>query len=112
MTERSAHDEGLAVDASFDRVVGQLAIRGELTGETKEQLWDAVAAAVEQGVKLVRIDLDQVTSLDSSGLTQLLLTQQRLAASDVGVQLANVPPRLARIMEVTRTDSIFDIVSY
>jgi anti-sigma B factor antagonist len=104
--------EGLAIEASLvEQVFVLLDLRGELTGESRAPLQDAVASAVDHGVKLVRVDLAHVGFMDSSGLSQLILTQEWLAARGVGLQLANVPLRVAKVMRVTRTDMIFDIES-
>jgi anti-anti-sigma factor len=87
-------------------------LRGELTGESKAALQKAVTSAVEHGVTLLCLDLNRVTFMDSSGLAQLVVTRQRLRDNGVGMQLSNVPSGVAKIMRLTRTDSIFGIANY
>jgi len=91
----ATEDGGLVV-----RVSGELDLtaRGDLVDR-------AVALMTAADVTRLSIDLTQVTFCDSSGLGALL--DIRRAAGDAGVEmvLRNVPPPVARLLDLTDVDS-------
>jgi anti-sigma B factor antagonist len=87
---------------------GELVVRvsGELDLTARGALVDrAMEPMATAHVARLAIDLTQVTFCDSSGLGALL--DIRRAAGDAGVEmvLRNVPPPVARLLDLTDVDS-------
>lgn len=78
-------------------------------GEPEERMNSAVARLVEEGHVHILIDLAGVTAMDSSGVDTLVrawrLTQQRGGA----MKLANVPPRVKTLLELTGLSGVWEI---
>ncbi|GGQ43062.1 STAS domain-containing protein [Couchioplanes azureus] len=71
------------LSASVDQEVLRLSLRGDIDFANAELITDAIREAVVQGrPKLVRLDVAEVTFLDSSGLGALVAA--RRAAMDCG----------------------------
>jgi anti-anti-sigma factor len=81
-----------------------LSLRGELdiaaTPRLREHV-DEVAAG-----SLV-IDFSEATFIDSAVLKELLRARAELAARDVRLMLAAVPPPIRRLLDLTRTSELF-----
>ncbi len=81
-------------------------VSGELDISARATLVDRVVGPMMAGdVTRLAIDLAQVTFCDSSGLGALL--DVRRAAGDAGIEmvLRNVPPAVARVLDLTDVDS-------
>ena len=61
----------------------------------------------ERGRALV-VDLAETTFIDSAVLKELLRARAELAASDVRLILAAVPPPVRRLLDLTRTSELFE----
>jgi len=55
------------------------------------------------------IDFSRVKQIDSAGLNILLRCMVKIARRDGAVQLGEVSPEAATMLELTRMDSIFDL---
>lgn len=100
MTRRVMHGIAL-VDLQGPPTAGAAADDGSLRA--------AVAALAEAGYMEIAVNLDGVTCLDARGLGELVLALQ--AARDRGGRLTLVapPPRVQRLLSVTRLDTVFDL---
>lgn len=97
---------------SPDRQTRVVALRGEVDVATVEALRDAMAPATEDpGVRLVVVDLVEVTFIDSSGLMILLNGLRRLVRRGARLVLACSNPTVLRLFEATKTDATFEIVA-
>lgn len=94
--------------ASEDGVV-TVAVDGELDIATAPSLESAVADAFSQGDGPVELDLAAVPFMDSTGLRCLLGARRRSEDSGRPLRLRNVGPRVARVLEMTGADSLFDV---
>lgn len=87
-----------------------IALRGELDVATVGRLRASLAKATEEGaVRLVVVDLGEVTFIDSTGLMTLLNGLRRLVRRDARLVLACHNPTVLRLFEATRTDATFEI---
>ncbi|MFJ3231156.1 STAS domain-containing protein [Streptomyces sp. NPDC086787] len=84
---------------------GTLAVRvaGELDYDTSD---DLVRAVVDQltphaGLRDVHLDFDQLTWIDSTGLSALLMIHRRTTAIGATLRLDNRPECLERMLRVT-----------
>lgn len=80
-------------------------ITGELDLTARPALTDQVTDEAEKrGVGRIAIDLAQVTFCDSSGLGALLDIRQAADDDDIAMVLRNVPPQVARLLDLTDAD--------
>jgi stage II sporulation protein AA (anti-sigma F factor antagonist) len=92
-------------DRSAVAGVSVVALRGELDVAAAPVL----RARVDQvGVGALVIDFAQTTFIDSAVLRELLRARAELAARDVRLVLAGVPPPVQRLLDLTRTCELFD----
>lgn len=88
-----------------------IALRGELDVATVGRLREALGSAIEDPrVRLVVVDLVEVTFIDSTGLMTLLNALRRLVRRGARLVLACSNPTVLRLFEATRTDATFEIV--
>lgn len=85
-----------------------LCLQGRLiSGETRA-LRDAVNA--QANVKSVVLDLGRVTAIDARGLGVMLELRRQAALNGIRLKLMNVNHFTSRVLEVTRLDSVFEII--
>lgn len=59
----------------------------------------------------VVVDLGGVTALDAGGVGRLLRLRQTLARGGARLTISAAPPRVRRVLQLTRLDAIFGIAS-
>ena len=95
----------------YSRNLGDVAIlslQGRLiSGETRS-LRDAVGS--QSNVSAIVLDLLRVTAIDARGLGVMLELQRQTALDGVRFKLMNVNKFTCRVLEVTRLDSVFEII--
>lgn len=82
-------------------------LSGEVDMANAEALPPAVLAVADAHTH-VRIDIAEVTFLDSSLLRALLICQARLAAAGGELKVRNASPQAQRIFEVTNLGSLLE----
>ena len=79
-----------------------ITIRGRVDSFSAEQLSQAIAGAHQNGKYNLVLDLSQVEFLSSAGLRALVEAQRHTTALGLGeITLAQVPPRLKELLEMT-----------
>jgi anti-sigma B factor antagonist len=86
--------------------VSVIVLRGELDLAAAPVLRARVDEAASGSVLV--IDLAETTFIDSAVLKELLRARAELAAHDVRLVLAAVPPPVRRLLDLTRTSELFD----
>jgi len=84
---------------------GVLSLQGPLTIENVGQFQNAIRR--EEKSQTVIVDLSQVPYIDSSGLGSLVSAYVSRQKAGRNVALTGVNPRVYKLFEVTRTDSLF-----
>jgi len=79
--------------AKHGDAIAVLELEGSLFFGTADALVEAVEAAIAQGAELVAIDLQRITSLDSTGAFALLRAQQRCAEAKRALLLSSTRSR-------------------
>jgi anti-anti-sigma factor len=104
---------GIRPPAAYSIAEGQgsegvsiLVLRGELDIAAAPVLRARVDEAMSR--RALVIDLAETTFIDSAVLKELLRARAELAAADVRLVLAGVPPPVRRLMDLTRTSDLFD----
>lgn len=98
---------GLEVDFSVDGRHLVVALRGEVDTANADGLPAVVLSAI-RGDESVRIDLGDVTFLDSALLRSLLICQAKLAMLGNDVKVRNPTPQARRIFELTSLTSLLE----
>ena len=99
----------LNVHAKNLGTVAVLCLQGQIvTGET-EILRNAVQSLSE--VSAVILDLARVTTIDAGGLGVMLQLREQAESKGIRFELMNVTKQIARVLEITRLDSVFQITA-
>jgi anti-sigma B factor antagonist len=87
-----------------------LTIDGKITlGAGSTALRVAVTDLLEGGSKRILLDLAEVSSLDSSGLGELVSAYARAHRFGGELKLLNLSPRVFGLLEMTKLVTIFEI---
>lgn len=86
-----------------------VAVAGDIDLSTAGRLAGTATPQLTPGARVV-LDCSGITFMDSSGLSTLL--RLRLHAGDTGaaLALAAVPPHMARVLDLSETMSMFEIL--
>ena len=85
-------------------LIGDIDLEGAGSGRT-----DVLAAIDANPGATITIDLSLVSFLDAAGLSLLVSALRRARSSGGSVVLANIPPRVSRVLDVTGFDRPFGI---
>ncbi|HYU32765.1 MAG TPA: anti-sigma factor antagonist [Thermoanaerobaculia bacterium] len=85
-------------------------LNGKITiGSGDIALRNAVHQAVESGATKVLINLHEVTTIDSSGVGELVSAYTTATNRGVRLKLVNLPDKVADILTVTQLITVFDV---
>jgi anti-sigma B factor antagonist len=83
--------------------------RGDLDAGTTGGFQAQIDGCLRAGGQYYVIDLGGVAFVDSTGLAALVGLFRRLRIGEGDVRLAQVPPAIMRILELTHLSRVFDI---
>jgi anti-sigma B factor antagonist len=89
------------VRSEFDAGTGRLTVIGELDIATKPQLEEAAHATIARGARELTIDLSELSFMDSSGLSLLIVLNER--ANSEGWKLRLLKPAAPALTILTLT---------
>ena len=98
-------------DESQKGVGALLSAYGELDLHVAPELQDLIDSVADEGVKLIVLDLSEVTFIDSMAFGVLLRAVTRVRRSGGDVRLVVPSPELRRIFEITLLDQFFSLDS-
>lgn len=78
-------------------------------GEGSIDLHETLRKCVERGEKKVLLNLCEVTSIDSSGLGELVAGHTTLQRSGGELKLLHLTDRVAELMMITKLLTVFDV---
>jgi len=84
-----------------------ITVLGELDLASAPKLREACADALQREPDTVRIDMDGLTFLDSSGISVLVEAQKDLQGRGSSLVLHRVGGRTARVLEIAGLDDFF-----
>jgi anti-anti-sigma factor len=93
----NSFDTVLCIDVDETRLV----CAGELDLATAPMFHEAVVRAHELHPGDISVDLAGVTFIDSSGITALVMAHRLIASRDAHLQIKNIQPRVARVLDLT-----------
>ncbi len=87
-----------------------LSVSGEVDVATCGELREAGEKTIqEEGCPGIRVDLRQVTFIDSSGIGALIAIRNTADSAGVPVIFANPSPKVSSVLELTRLTDVFTI---
>ena len=81
-------------------------MEGELDISTVPRLRDALREARGQDVPLVRLDISQLSFIDSTGLRALLVASREAEVEGWRLALTRAPAHVQQMFELTRTEGL------
>ena len=91
------------------RFVGTIAVvdvHGAL--EADSGLRQAIRLAIDNGARTIIVNLESVTAIDSSGVSQLASAHMTVVNSGGRLKLCNLSRKLTAVFAVTRLNAVFD----
>lgn len=94
---------------SVDGRTGRLTVSGDLDYYTADTLLEEATAHLiaDRDLRELLLDCADLGFCDSHGLSVLVMTQRRAAASRVPLRLVRTPHSLARLLELTGLAELF-----
>ena len=86
-----------------------LRVRGEVDIESAATLERALHSAESAQPRQILLDLAALEFIDSTGISVLVRARQRASCQNCSVVLANLPPQVRRVLEVSGVASQFTI---
>ncbi len=100
----------MKIEARHDRGVTILEPRGKITiGVGDVALREAVTEALEAGARNILVDLGDVTTIDSSGIGELVSAYTTVTNRGGKLKLVNLPPKVTDILQITQLISVFEV---
>jgi anti-anti-sigma factor len=85
-------------------------LNGKITiGAGDIALRNAVHQAIESGANKVLINLHEVSTIDSSGVGELVSAYTTATNRGIRLKLVNLPDKVADILTVTQLITVFDV---
>jgi anti-sigma B factor antagonist len=86
-----------------------LVLSGEIDPVSGARLRAAIDRAMGDGATSLDFDFTRVSFMDSTGLSILATTSERVVKAGGTVRVRNASPTVIRLLEVTRLDSVIDV---
>ncbi len=87
-----------------------LELKGKITiGVGDVQLREAVTEALQAGAKNILLDLGAVTTVDSSGVGELVSTYTTVTNRGGKLKILNLPSRVADVLQITQLITVFEV---
>lgn len=100
----------MTIDARHAKGVTILEPKGKITiGAGDIALRDAVHEALEAGARNILVNLGGVSTIDSSGIGELVSAYTTVTNRDGQLKLYNLPPKVDDILQITQLISVFEV---
>ena len=86
-----------------------LRVSGEVDIQTSPLLDEQLQKVLDQGVSSVVVDLDEVSFLDSTGLSVLIAGLKRCQSAGGELRLVSPRPNVRRVLEITGLTDTFHV---
>jgi anti-sigma B factor antagonist len=85
-------------------------LHGKITiGAGDLQMREAIHAAVSGGATKLIVDMKDVTTIDSSGVGELVGCYTTATNRGAKLELLNLPPKISDVLTVTQLITVFDV---
>ncbi len=100
----------MKISVSQKEGVTVLAPKGKITiGVGDVALREAVCQALEAGAQKILFDLAGVTTMDSSGIGELVSAYTTVTNREGQLKLASLPKKVTDILQVTQLITVFEV---
>ncbi|MEL7061570.1 MAG: STAS domain-containing protein [Acidobacteriota bacterium] len=100
----------MKIDARHEQGATILVPKGKITiGEGDVALRGAVREALDAGSERIVVDLGQVTTMDSSGVGELVSAFTTVKNRGGRLALANLPTKVVDILQITQLITVLDV---
>lgn len=87
-----------------------LELKGKITiGAGDLQMREAIHAALAAGSRKVIVDMKDVTTIDSSGVGELVGCYTTATHKGAKMKLLHLPPKISDVLTVTQLITVFDV---
>jgi len=87
-----------------------LDLKGKITiGVGDVALRDAIHEALSAGAMKILVNLEDVSTIDSSGVGELVSSYTTVTNRGGKLRLLNLPPKVADILQITQLITVFDV---
>lgn len=87
-----------------------LDLKGKITiGVGDVALREAIHEALNAGATKILVNLDDVSTIDSSGVGELVSAYTTVTNRGGKLKLLNLPPKVADILQITQLITVFDV---
>ena len=84
--------------------------KGKITiGVGDIALRDAVVESLEVGSRNILLDLNQVSTIDSSGVGEMVSAYTTVTNRGGKLKLLNLPPKVVDILQITQLITVFEV---
>ena len=97
-----------SITVQDDGPVTQLRLRGEIDVALRDQAGRALATALTRGAP-VRVDLGEVTFIDSAGVAFLVQCHRACTQAELDCVLVDVPDQAMKVLEMLGLTSVLTI---
>jgi anti-anti-sigma factor len=80
-----------------------------IAGAGGVQLRDVIGGAMDSGKPRLILDLSSVTTIDSSGIGELVTSYTTFTSRGGKLRLLNLPPKLRELLTVTQLITVFQV---
>jgi anti-sigma B factor antagonist len=106
---RKGRDVELRIETRTEGDLTVLDVSGEMDLSTANVLRDRIAELVEEGVRRLSVNLEEVGFLDSSGLSALVSGLKRMQEAGGRLSLVCSNEQILKVFTVTGLDRVFTI---
>ncbi|GMU65650.1 MAG: hypothetical protein AMXMBFR36_19240 [Acidobacteriota bacterium] len=100
----------MKIDKRVKGGVTILDVEGKITiGKGDVALRDAVLQALGEGAKKLLIELGRVSTVDSSGVGELVSAFTTVTNRGGKLKLVNLPPKVNDILQITQLITVFEV---
>lgn len=87
-----------------------LDLKGKITiGSGDLDMRNAIHQAVEGGAKNILVNLAEVTTIDSSGVGELVSSYMTVTNRGAKLKLTQLPPKVQDVLFITQLSTVFDV---
>jgi anti-sigma B factor antagonist len=87
-------------------------LHGKITiGAGDLQMREAIHSAINAGAMKILVDMKEVTTIDSSGVGELVGCYTTATHKGAKLRLLSLPPKISDVLTVTQLITVFDVFS-
>jgi anti-sigma B factor antagonist len=100
----------MSIDVRKRDDVTILDVSGKITiGRGDLDLRNAIHKAVDDGAKKIVVILEDVSTIDSSGVGELVSSYTTVTKRGAKLKLVNLPPKVQDVLQITQLITVFDV---